>query len=83
MAGDSVEVAWRGKFRLEAQDIYQGLAWWVAKVVETKAPRYKIQYPGWEPRWDEWVDRRRLRWGMDRDITSRIAVNDKIEVRII
>ena len=82
MAGDSVEVAWRGKFRLEGRDIYQGLAWWVAKVVETKAPRYKIQYPGWEPRWDEWVDRRRLRWGMDRDTTSRIAVNDRIEVRV-
>lgn len=25
--GDKVEVAWRGKFRLEALDVYQGLAW--------------------------------------------------------
>ena len=25
--GDKVEVAWRGKFRLEASEVYQGLAW--------------------------------------------------------
>ena len=36
--GDRVEVAWRGKFRLEALDIYQGLAWWVAVVVEKETP---------------------------------------------
>lgn len=85
--GDDVEVAWRGKFRLEAQDVYQGLAWWVAKVVETKPSRdstlplkYKIHYPGWESRWDEWVDRRRLRWGMGKDLTTRIAANDPIEL---
>jgi len=29
-----VEVAWRGKFRLEASEVYQGLAWWVAEVVD-------------------------------------------------
>lgn len=27
--GDLVEVAWKGKFRLESLDIYQGLAWYV------------------------------------------------------
>lgn len=32
--GDVVEVAWKGKFRLESLDIYQGLAWWSAIVVE-------------------------------------------------
>jgi len=32
--GDLVEVAWRGKFRLEAMDVYQGLAWWEAVVVD-------------------------------------------------
>ena len=48
--GDKVEVAWRGKFRLEALDVYQGLAWWVAEVVDKHASqgKYKIRYPGWE-----------------------------------
>lgn len=79
--GDSVEVAWRGKFRLESQDVYQGLAWWVAKVVERNNPiRYKIHYPGWEPRWDEWVERRRLRWTSDHDITTKLHGGDKIEL---
>jgi hypothetical protein len=32
--GDLVEVAWKGKFRLESLDIYQGLAWWSAIVVD-------------------------------------------------
>ena len=27
-------MAWRGKFRLEASEVYQGLAWWVAEVVD-------------------------------------------------
>tara|TARA_B110000090_G_scaffold192162_1_gene225334 strand:- start:158 stop:352 length:195 start_codon:yes stop_codon:yes gene_type:complete len=50
-------VAWRGKFRLEAMDVYQGLAWWVAEIVDkhTEQGKYKIRYPGWESRWDEWV----------------------------
>lgn len=77
--GDSVEVAWRGKFRLEAQDVYQGLAWWIATVVERGA-RYKIHYPGWESRWDEWVDRRRLRWGSDKDITTQLNPKDRVEL---
>ena len=48
--GDKVEVAWRGKFRLEALDVYQGLAWWVAEVVDihSSVGKYKIRYPGWE-----------------------------------
>mmetsp|Transcript_1920 Transcript_1920/g.3045 ORF Transcript_1920/g.3045 Transcript_1920/m.3045 type:complete len:364 (-) Transcript_1920:253-1344(-) len=79
--GDVVEVAWRGKFRLEGQDVYQGLAWWVATVVDHRPPsRYKIHYPGWEERWDEWVDRRRLRWGSQKDLTTRLGVNDPIEL---
>ena len=50
--GDKVEVAWRGKFRLEALDVYQGLAWWVAEIVDkhTSQGKYKIRYPGWESR---------------------------------
>ena len=79
--GDSVEVAWRGKFRLESQDVYQGLAWWVAKVVERNNPvRYKIHYPGWESRWDEWVERKRLRWTSDRDVTTKLNGGDRIEL---
>jgi hypothetical protein len=79
--GDSVEVAWRGKFRLESQDVYQGLAWWVAKVVERNNPiRYKIHYPGWESRWDEWVERRRLRWTSDQDLHTRLRSSDRVEL---
>lgn len=80
--GDKVEVAWRGKFRLETQDVYQGLAWWVAEVVD-KHPsqgRYKIRYPGWESRWDEWVPRVRLRWTVKRDVDSTIHAGDLVEL---
>ena len=38
--GDAVEVAWRGKFRLESLEIYRGTAWWVAIVVD------KVQLDG-------------------------------------
>ena len=92
--GDRVEVAWRGKFRLEALDIYQGLAWWVAVVVEKETPaeangrgdpgdvcaRYKIHYPGWVSRWDEWVHRNRLRWATEANEFSQIRVHDDVEI---
>lgn len=80
--GDKVEVAWRGKFRLETQDVYQGLAWWVAEVVD-KHPaqeRYKIRYPGWESRWDEWVPRTRLRWAVRANTLVSINVGDVVEL---
>jgi hypothetical protein len=35
-AGDKVEVAWQGRFRLEGLEVYRGLAWWAAEVVEKK-----------------------------------------------
>lgn len=41
--GDKVEVAWRGKFRLEALDVYQGLAWWVAEVVDKHSVKANIR----------------------------------------
>ena len=80
--GDKVEVAWRGKFRLEATEVYQGLAWWVAEVVDkhTAQGKYKIRYPGWESRWDEWVPRSRLRWAVDRNIINQIKVDDTVEL---
>ena len=80
--GDKVEVAWRGKFRLEAVDVYQGLAWWVAEVVDKHATqgKYKIRYPGWESRWDEWVPRSRLRWAVDRNVVAKIQANDVVEL---
>jgi len=90
--GDRVEVAWRGKFRLEAMEVYQGLAWWEAVVVNKELPdsegvegafsaRYKIHYPGWVSRWDEWVHRNRLRWKKCDDIDGTpIRVNDDVEV---
>ncbi|CAN0407400.1 unnamed protein product, partial [Discosporangium mesarthrocarpum] len=62
--GDRVEVAWRGKFRLESLEVFNGMAWWIAQVVEKDGGgHYKVHYPGWEFRWDEWVPRSRLRWG--------------------
>eukprot|EP00638_Chattonella_subsalsa_P005057 CAMPEP_0117744202 /NCGR_PEP_ID=MMETSP0947-20121206/6613_1 /TAXON_ID=44440 /ORGANISM="Chattonella subsalsa, Strain CCMP2191" /LENGTH=437 /DNA_ID=CAMNT_0005561095 /DNA_START=341 /DNA_END=1651 /DNA_ORIENTATION=- len=104
--GDRVEVSWKGKFRLEAQEVYNGQAWWAAEVVEKrladdaessaldeerkeakdeeesglKEYQYKIHYPGWDSRWDEWVPRDRLRWSMAYNPTEIINVNDYVEV---
>ena len=80
--GDKVEVAWKGKFRLETQDVYQGLAWWVAEVVDKhhSQGRYKIRYPGWDSRWDEWVPRSRLRWAVATNTLVTIHVNDIVEL---
>ena len=80
--GDRVEVAWEGKFRLEAAEVYQGRAWWVAQVVEKSSARakYKVHYPGWDSRWDEIVDRSRLRWAVDKNITKRLKPRDLVEV---
>lgn len=80
--GDKVEVAWRGKFRLEAMDVYQGLAWWVAEVVD-KHPaqeKYKIHYPGWESKWDEWVTKSRLRWAVDSNTICKISPGAVVEL---
>jgi hypothetical protein len=80
--GDKVEVAWKGKFRLETQDVYQGLAWWVAEVVEKNPSqgKYKIRYPGWESRWDEWVSRTRLRWTVASNTIEQIDTGDVVEL---
>ena len=80
--GDKVEVAWKGKFRLESVDVYQGLAWWVAEVVDKHSSqfKYKIRYPGWESRWDEWVSRARFRWLVDNDESSCIHEGDEVEL---
>jgi len=80
--GDKVEVAWKGKFRLESSDVYEGLAWWIAEVVDvhSKQGKYKIRYPGWESRWDEWVSRSRFRWLVDRNKTERISQSDFVEL---
>lgn len=80
--GDKVEVAWKGKFRLETNDVYQGLAWWRAEIVDkhTAQKRYKIHYPGWESRWDEWVPSSRLRWMAERNDKEAVHVGDVVEV---
>ena len=82
--GDKVEVAWRGRFRLEAMDIYQGLAWWVAEVVDKHVnqhqKKYKVRYPGWDAVWDEWVPRNRLRWAVDSNTVQKIQSNDYVEL---
>lgn len=80
--GDKVEVAWRGKFRLEAQEVYQGLAWWVAEVVDCheEQNRYKIRYCGWDDDWDDWIPRDRLRWAVESNVVKRIHPNDNVEL---
>lgn len=80
--GDKVEVSWQGKFRLEAMEVYQGRAWWVAEIVDkhTAQGKYKIRYPGWDSRWDEWVARSRLRWAVDKNCSARIQPNDVVEL---
>ena len=80
--GDKVEVAWRGKFRLEGLDVYQGLAWWCAEIVDkhTSHGKYKIRYPGWESRWDEWVPRDRLRWAVERNTLCHITAGSVVEL---
>ena len=80
--GDKVEVAWRGKFRLEGMDVYQGMAWWCAEVVDRHSAhgKYKIRYPGWESRWDEWVPRDRLRWAVERNVLCHITTGSVVEL---
>jgi len=80
--GDKVEVAWKGKFRLEERDVYQGTAWWVAEVVDkhSKNGKFKIHYPGWESRWDEWVPRNRLRWAVDKNVLCQILAGAEVEL---
>lgn len=80
--GDKVEVSWKGKFRLENQEVYQGVAWWVAEIVDKhrSQERYKIHYPGWESRWDEWVPRSRLRWSVQPNTLVTIYAGDIVEL---
>jgi hypothetical protein len=80
--GDKIEVAWKGKFRLESTDVYQGKAWWLAEIVDkhTAQGRYKIHYPGWESRWDEWVPRSRFRWAVDPNVIASIFPSDRVEL---
>jgi hypothetical protein len=35
---------------------------------------------GWDARWDELVERKRLRWSVDHDKISPISVNDRVEL---
>jgi hypothetical protein len=80
--GDHVEVSWNGKFRLESSDVYHGLAWWVGVVVDKHEvlKKYKIHYPGWDARWDEWICRSRLRWTVERNEIETIHVHDIVEL---
>lgn len=42
--------------------------------------KYKIRYPGWESRWDEWVSRKRFRWLVERNKIERIDLDDLVEL---
>jgi hypothetical protein len=35
--------------------------WYGARVVEVRPGGWKVHYPGWDPKWDEWVDKSRIR----------------------
>lgn len=89
IVGDAMEVSWHGKFRLESCEVHAGCAWWAANVVDKLKLRddhgcqwwYKVTFPGWQGRWDEWVPRERLRWPVkpveprfERDIKARDSV---------
>ena len=80
--GDRVEVAWRGKFRLEEHEVYSGLAWWVAQVVDVhqELGRYKIRYLGWDAHWDDWIPRDRLRWVVEGNTVEKIRQGDQVEL---
>ena len=39
-----------------------------------------MHYPGWESRWDEYVDLHRLRWEVDKDLATEITVNSTVEL---
>jgi hypothetical protein len=80
--GDKVEVYWSGKFRLEGAEVYQGSAWWVGEVVDkhTALEKYKIRYPGWDRRWDEWVPKDKLRWAVENNVVAALRVRDPVEI---
>jgi hypothetical protein len=80
LLGDKVEVAWKGKFRLETQDVYHGQAWWSAEIVDKHRGQYKIHYPGWDSRWDEWVSKTRLRWANRPNFVDTILAGDIVEL---
>jgi len=44
--------------------------------------RYKIHYPGWISRWDEWVDRSRLRWSWHTNNEAAIKTGDEVCVGV-
>lgn len=50
---------WQVGDYVQAQDREGG--WYGARVVEVKPESWYIHYPGWEPRWDEWVPAGRIR----------------------
>lgn len=91
LIGDKVEVSWHGKFRLESCEVHAGCAWWAASVVDKLKLHdeqgdqwwYKVTFPGWQGRWDEWVPRERLRWPtirIDPNLERQIRPRDSIEV---
>lgn len=79
IVGDEVEVSWHGKFRLESCEVHAGCAWWAASIVDKLKLHdedkekwwYKVTFPGWQGRWDEWVPRERLRWPTPRMINGK------------
>lgn len=86
-----MEVSWHGKFRLESCEVHAGCAWWAANVVDKLKLHdesgdqwwYKVTFPGWQGRWDEWVPRERLRWPVKRAdprFERTIRPRDAVEV---
>lgn len=84
--GDKIEALYSGKFKLDCmKEVYKGHSWWRADIIEKNLEDglFKIRYPGWAPRWDEWVPRSRLRWQMEipnPDKLIEFHENDNIEI---
>lgn len=58
LLGDLLEVLWRGKFRLDDVETYNGCGWWKAEVRSgpDDEGNYAVQYVGWGNKWEEKVN---------------------------
>jgi hypothetical protein len=87
--GDRLESAWFGRLVMghNIKDKFGGKTWWsatvIGKKVEETCQMYMVSYKGWHSRWDEWVDRSKLRWINFQIYNNRIYPGNKVEVRII
>lgn len=53
------EGPWKIGDYVEAKD--QEDEWYGARVIDVKKGEWRVHFPGWEPKWDEWVGPERIR----------------------